>query len=506
MTREQGFHAEPPRRGEGEVENLLRVSASPREISSFVFLVVILAVLPGLAGAAAPNLPAIDRAAAEKIGFRHDVWPVLKRHCLACHTGASPKGGLRLDTVADMLKGGESGPLFTPGKPDESLLVQMIAGETPEMPKKQPPLKPERITLLRGWVLAGAKDDSTVDPTGGTTGEPVPQIPASYQFAPAVTSVSLSPDGQQIAAACRSELVLIATDSDTPPRRLPTRCDLLTHVEFSPDGSLVAAAGGSPARFGEVRFYRTSDGTVAAERRVSSDTLFRGSFAPDGKAIALGGADGAVYIVPIDPTAEVRRLELHSDWVLDAAYSPDGKLLITGGRDKATKVTSLESGKLIRAIDASTDLVSSVAASEQFAVSAGRARQLIGYEFKTALEGIEVTGGGNDTRPVSKRDQYAKPFEAQAGEVFDLATSADRKLLAACNTSGEVRVYRIADRQRVATAMIQTPPVYAVALSSDGGQLVVGTASGLVEFYELPAGKLLRSFKPVPIAEVVVAR
>jgi mono/diheme cytochrome c family protein len=471
----------------------------------FVYLVVALTIAPRLAVGAAPtppNLPAIDRAAAEKIGFRHDVWPVVKRHCLACHTGGSPKGGLRLDSVADMLKGGESGPLFTPGKPDESLLVQMIAGDKPEMPKKQPPLTPERIALLRGWILAGAKDDSAAGPTP----EPAPQIPAAYRFAPAVTSVSLSPDGKLIAGACRSELVLISTDTDAPPRRLPTRCDLLTHVEFSPDGALVAAAGGSPARFGEVRFFRPADGSVAAERRVSGDTLFRGSFAPDGKAIALGGADGAVYVVPIDPAAEVRRLELHSDWVQDVAYSPDGKLLVSGGRDKATKVTSLETFKLIRSIDASTDLVSSVAASEQFAVSAGRARQLIGYEFKTALEGIEVTGGGNDARPVSKRDQYAKPFEAQPQEVLDLATSADRKLLAVAGAYGEVRVYKVADRQRVALVTVTPPPVYAVALSADGGQLVVGTKSGLVNLYQLPAGKLLKSFVPVPIADGVATK
>ncbi len=384
-----------------------------RNGSRIAILVLALAIVSRIAGGAAPglDLPVIDRAAAEKIGFRHDVWPIVKRHCLACHSGASPKGGLRLDSVADMLKGGESGPLFAPGKPDESLLVQMIAGERPEMPKKQPPLS-ARSCHARAGMDPGRREGRFPGRPDRRAGA---QIPATYKFAPAVTSVSLSPDGKLLAAACRSELVLIAADADEPPRRLPTRCDLLTHVEFSPDGTLVAAAGGSPARFGEVRFYRVADGSLAAERRVSGDTLFRGSFAPDGQAIALGGADGAVYVVPIDPAAAVRRLELHSDWVLDVAFTPDGKLLVSGGRDKATKVTSLESGKLIRAIDASTDLVSSVAASEQFALSAGRARQLIAYEFKTALEGIEVSGGGNDARPVSKRDQYAKAFEARAG-------------------------------------------------------------------------------------------
>ena len=55
--------------------------------------------------AADGQLPALDQAAAEKISFRNDVQPILKRHCWGCHSAAKPEGGLRLDTVAAMLKG-----------------------------------------------------------------------------------------------------------------------------------------------------------------------------------------------------------------------------------------------------------------------------------------------------------------------------------------------------------------------------------------------------------------
>src|SRR5690606_21122843 len=130
-----------------------------------------------------------------------------------------------------------------------------------------------------------------------------------------------------------------------PPLRLPTECDLLSHVAFSPAGKLLAAVGGAPARFGEVRFFDTG-GQLISSRRHGRDTLFRGSFSPDGQAFAAGGADGAVHIIPVDPKQPVRSLDLHSDWVLDVAYSPDGKLLVSGGRDKATKVSAVETGKL----------------------------------------------------------------------------------------------------------------------------------------------------------------
>ena len=39
-----------------------------------------------------------------------------------------------------MFKGGDSGPAVVPGKPEESMLLDMIAGDPPEMPQKDKPL------------------------------------------------------------------------------------------------------------------------------------------------------------------------------------------------------------------------------------------------------------------------------------------------------------------------------------------------------------------------------
>jgi WD40 repeat protein len=366
------------------------------------------------------------------------------------------------------------------------------------MPQKQPPLSMEKVQIIRRWIQAGAVDDSPVD-------KPRLEIkaPAAYTFAPAVASVALSGDGKLLAAACRSEVVLIDVEGGAPPRRLATANDLLTHVEFSPDGKLLAAAGGTPGQYGEVCFFDPASGKLLSARRAGKDTLFRGNFTPDGKAIALGGADGAVHVVPVDAKQPIRRFELHSDWVLSVAYTPDGKMLVSGGRDKATKVANAQTGELLRTLDNSTELVSAVAANDLFALSAGRARTLIAYEFKIALSGVQLTGGGNDARPLNRRDQYARPLEAQPGEVHTLAASGDRKLVAAAGNFGEVRVYQIANRQRVAVLSKVPAPVYSVALNANGSRLALGSKSGLVQIYELPSGKLLKSLVPVPVAPPV---
>jgi WD40 repeat protein len=325
-------------------------------------------------------------------------------------------------------------------------------------------------------------------------------IPASYRFPAAISSVALSGDGKRLAAAVRSEVVLVEVDeAAAAPRRVPTDCDLLTHVEFSPDAAMVAAAGGQPGRHGEVRFLRSADGGTVATRRSGNDTLFRGNFSPDGKLLAVGGADGAVHLIPVDPASEIRRFDLHTDWVMDVAFAPDGKTFVSGGRDKATKISDGATGTLLRAVDASPDIITSVTTDGVFAVSAGRARTLMSYEYKIALSGVGVTGAGNGAQPITKRDQYTKAFEGQPAEVLDMAASGDRKLVAVAGGFGEVRVYRIADRQRIAAVPNVPAPIYSLALDQTGTRLAVGSKGGQVLVYELPGGKLLRTISPVPV-------
>ena len=448
-------------------------------------MVVLLLVLLGVASTRAAD-----------VSYQRDVWPIFKRHCLGCHTEGKAKGGLRLDDIAALKKGGKHGALFVAGKPDKSLLLKQVTGDPPEMPENEPPLTAAKVKVLRDWIAQGAKIDAAPKVV-----RPPVVIPVSYAFAPAVTSVSLSPDGKLAAVAVRSEVVLFNVDDDTPPRRLATDFDLVTHVEFSPDGKRLAAAGGSPQQFGGVIFFDPADGKRQSSRRVGNDTLFKGNFSPDGQTIALGGAGGAIHLVPVDEKVAVKAIELHSDWVMAVAYTPDGKQLVSGSRDKTTKVSSVESLKLLRSIDQSADIINAVAADALTAISAGNARTLNGFDFKLALAGAEVTGSGNGAQPVNNRDQYVRPYEAQPDAVMALATSGDRKLLAVATRAAEVRVYQTDTRQRKSSIAKAPAPVQAIALNQDGTRLLLGSKSGEVQVYDTATAtaKLLKTIVPVPV-------
>ena len=53
--------------------------------------------------------------------------------------------------------GGDSGKVIAVGKPAESLLLDYITGDKPEMPKSGPPLAAAEVAAIRDWIAAGAK-------------------------------------------------------------------------------------------------------------------------------------------------------------------------------------------------------------------------------------------------------------------------------------------------------------------------------------------------------------
>ena len=89
--------------------------------------------------------------------FRKVVAPIFETRCLQCHGDDTPKGGLSISSLGGLLRGGESGPAVEPGKPDESLLIEMVSGDKPQMPQKGQSLSNEQVVALRQWVREGAR-------------------------------------------------------------------------------------------------------------------------------------------------------------------------------------------------------------------------------------------------------------------------------------------------------------------------------------------------------------
>ncbi len=119
-------------------------------------LLLILAIANSVAvGAAEPD-------------YVRQIKPLLKDRCFSCHGGLKQESQLRVDTVASLKTGGESGPVIIPGDPAGSLLLKAIRGEdgVSKMPPagEAVPLTDEQIALISAWIQAGAPGPAQEQP------------------------------------------------------------------------------------------------------------------------------------------------------------------------------------------------------------------------------------------------------------------------------------------------------------------------------------------------------
>ncbi len=86
---------------------------------------------------------------------------ILLDHCVQCHGPEKQKGDLRLDSWSAIMAGGENGPVVVPGKPMQSLLVELITlsqdHDDVMPPKGKSQLTAEEILTLIRWIERGAK-------------------------------------------------------------------------------------------------------------------------------------------------------------------------------------------------------------------------------------------------------------------------------------------------------------------------------------------------------------
>ena len=103
---------------------------------------------------------------ARAVDFTQDIEPILQAHCIDCHGPDEQESQFRLDRLATMLSGGNSGePAVVPGKPDQSFLLKLI--QRKERGKEMPPdgsLSKNEIKLIEQWIADGAKTPESYGP------------------------------------------------------------------------------------------------------------------------------------------------------------------------------------------------------------------------------------------------------------------------------------------------------------------------------------------------------
>jgi hypothetical protein len=452
-------------------------------------------------GAAAPTGAAEPR-------YWQDVRPLLRKHCTGCHNARNQRdadlsGGLALDTYESVLKG-TSRPVVQPGKSGDSRLIRLLVTDDADkrMPQNGQPLAAESVDLLRRWIDAGAPEGTRPQAETARRGParklevlvPTPVVPPAEVFpgrAPAAlslslrvgplapaTSVAFSPDGNLLACGSYGLVTLWDLRLAQVVRAVADWPGAVQAVRFSPDGALLAVAGGLPAARGDVRLYRTADLSGAADLAGHRDVVAAVAFSPDGKRLASAGFDRTVRIWDLEKKECRRTLTGHADTVNALAFDPEGRRLASAGKDRTVRLSEVETGKGLLSLGALDELLAvAVSPDGQWVVAAGADTTLTWWKTDTGERG-RVRG-------------------AHHGAVHDLAFGRDGRLLASAGADKTVRFWDPASCNEK-QAVVVPSLVYAVALSPDGKRAAAACFDGRVRLYDVDNTRPVLTLLAVP--------
>jgi uncharacterized membrane protein len=162
--------------------------------------------------------------------------PILKDHCLLCHSAEKHRGGLRLNTYAAIMHGGKDGPVIVPGDPQASELhrrISLPAGNKDAMPAEgKPHLSTADINLIDLWIGAGASALLARDAIAGAAPAAAPELPSAPDYRPQLGQIAA------LEASLGIQLV--------PRSQIPTDGLILRTASFPAHASDATIAGLAP--------------------------------------------------------------------------------------------------------------------------------------------------------------------------------------------------------------------------------------------------------------------
>lgn len=289
-------------------------------------------------------------------------------------------------------------------------------------------------------------------------------------------------------------------------------------VAWSPDGRLIASAGGGNPYYGtqgkdaikpgEVVLWDATSGEAVRTVRGHSNLVSFATFSPDGKMLLTAGPDHTAIVSDVATGHELHRFDIQEYRSL--AFSPDSQW-IASGESGGLSVWPVNGGPPSVKLRANRGVSRVVFFPDgrRLATSSGTGysnRETQVWDLTTGDEtlALDANESTEETLTVSPDGRFLAANLGAVIKLWDLATgrqlrtivghqetvtglafSPDSQWIASCSSDCTVRVWQIGDGKELLLYRGHLGRVLSVAFSPDGERLVSGGVDGTVKVWDL---------------------
>jgi WD40 repeat protein len=298
--------------------------------------------------------------------------------------------------------------------------------------EKEKPLRAIRFSR-DGKELAVAGDMPTISTFDGTSGAPLGTLDGhtgpvlALAFGPGRSLVSGAADQTAKVWNLNPPWTLTAVLGPKPEAPLDLNDSIFVSrvlcLDFSDDGTLLAAGGGDPSRSGELMIWDVAQKIPARNlENAHSDTVFGVEFSHDGKSLLSGAADKFVKIHDVATGKLVKSFEGHTNHVMDVTWRHGDKQAASAGADNAIKIWNVETGEQARTIG-------------------GYNKQVTAIQFMGRGANLVSCGGDKTVRfHTADNGNNFRNFAGSTDFMFAAAASDDEKIVVAAGQDGVLRI------------------------------------------------------------------